>query len=129
MTDTEFSALEAAAKAATPGPWEESFDDVLVHRYAILCECRTLKIKNVHIDMDGKKNAAYIAAANPAAILELIAELRQARAERNALINYIVEHGGCPISIWDKCPAEQDDPILCKDCWLKSAAKEATKCK
>ena len=61
-----------------------------------------------------------------AVILELIAELRQAKAERNALINYIVEHGGCPISIWDKCPAEQDDPISCKDCWLKSAAKEAT---
>ena len=79
MTDTELDALEAAAKAATPGPWKDSFDDVLAYKDNLLCEYRTLRIKSIDIDIDGENNAAYIAAANPTAILELIAELRETK--------------------------------------------------
>ena len=71
MTDAEIDALEQAAKAATPGPWEISRDD-----YALFIESRKGTVGEIGDAFD----ANYISAANPAAILELIAELRQAWA-------------------------------------------------
>ena len=59
-----------------------------------------------------------------ARLLELIRDFRQVQAERDALINYIVEHGGCHLSIWEKCPYEQNETPRCNECWLK-ATKEA----
>ena len=78
MTEKELDALETAAKAATPGPWV--IDPIL----NILS-----KDEIVYVDGDDSigyvNNIKYIAAANPAAVLELIAALRQARAERDWL--------------------------------------------
>ena len=119
MTDAELSALESAARAATPGPWKAVGQCVADSDRYVLANCNTNFSKGQVVS-----NAAYIAAANPASILELIAELRQARAERDALINYIVEHGGYHLSIWEKCPYKQDETHRCNDCWLK-ATKEA----
>ena len=63
MTDAELDALEAAAKAATPGPWETDY----------------------HL----RKNTAYIAAA----VLDIIVELRQARRERDWLAEVLARDG------------------------------------
>lgn len=97
MTDTDLSALESAARAATPGPWEISRDD-----FAAYIESRKGTVGEIGDAFD----ANYISAANPAAILELIAELRQAWAERE----YILE--------------QVDDMFDADD--LLRAAKEAT---
>ncbi len=92
MTDAELSALESAARAATPGPWEDlsNHPDHLRgavnkgEKHIALCgyldtweEERRVTLKEM------LANAAYIAAANPAAVLSLIAKLRQTRAERD----------------------------------------------
>lgn len=65
MTNEQLDALEAAAKAATPGPWgyDEADEDMAV----------------LGAESQLVKDAAYIAAANPSAILSLIAELRQVK--------------------------------------------------
>ena len=97
MTDAELSALEAAAKAATPGPWE--YDDADEDMAALGAENQRVK------------DAAYIAAANPSVILSLIAELRQTRAERDWLADYISILTG-------------KKSYNTKESWLK-AAKEA----
>jgi len=76
MTDAELTALEAAAKAATPGPWYAYSGGSIVWEqtheiHSDVCDCGDKR----------PKDTAFIAAANPAAVLDLIAELRQARAE------------------------------------------------
>ena len=82
MTDTELSVLEALAKAATPGPWYAYTDGSIVWE-------KTHEIHTAVCDSGekNKNNAAFIAAANPAAFLELIAELRQARKDACEWIN------------------------------------------
>ena len=98
MTDAELKALEAAAKAATPGPWVvDSLDgcSVFYHdaegiHHLIAC-CYDAQ----------SKDAAYIAAANPAAVLELIAELRQAKAEKDWLAENLENTiGSCGLTSW-----------------------------
>lgn len=72
MTDTELYALESAAKAATPGPWKHYVDQGC---NGVLASGKVI-LPILHISPE---NCAYIAAANPAVVLELIAELRQAK--------------------------------------------------
>jgi len=102
MTDAELDALEAAAKAATPGPWivHEKYPQWVVEdsepprRHILL----PIKRKVTHHTLgtcdtefgwgEATSNAAYIAAANPAAILELIAELRTTKASLKALESF-----------------------------------------
>ena len=77
MTDAELSALETAAKAATPGPWRHPGRALVVSRMSadepLVCDCLSREFAQA------PKDAAFIAAANPAVVLELIAELRQTR--------------------------------------------------
>lgn len=76
MTNTtalDLGRLEALAKAATPGPWTSGwpsipFDEAVSRIYDE--DCHT------------KEDAAFITAANPAAILQLIADLRAALAAK-----------------------------------------------
>lgn len=77
--------LERKAKAATPGPWSK-FDKNSV--IAVLRAASDRPVINwTGFDRDGtprkvhRANAAYISAANPAAVLELIGEVRRLRAE------------------------------------------------
>ena len=76
MTDAELDALEAAARAATPGPWEISRDD-----FASYIESRKGTVGEIGDAFD----ANYIAAASPDKILELITDLRQAQDNIKAL--------------------------------------------
>ena len=118
MTDTELSALEAAAKAATPGPWDCGGVEVFLGEWnPLIAMCNS------------EDNAAFITAANPAAILSLIAELRQARKERDWLVQTIKEYPICPPLQYrneDECK-NIERTMTCEDCWLQ-AAKEAVSC-
>ena len=122
MTNAEIDALETAAKAATPGPWEYDVEQGEYH--GVWAGGRYI-VPSLHIDAD---NCKYIAAANPAVILELIAELRQTRKERN----YLAWHRPvryCPtLQKWEVCDLPDFDgphmPLQCFQCW-RQAAKEA----
>ncbi|MGP0838140.1 ead/Ea22-like family protein [Serratia sp. CY85251] len=84
----KFSELKAAALAATPGPWIPADDDWNDGEDALIsCEKRDGMIPVAKIDGGGSEsgynepfsteqqaNARYIAAANPAAVLALLAE-------------------------------------------------------
>jgi len=129
MTDVELSALEAAAKAATPGPWGTAALPCQEKKILLRADGCTIgrtwpKHSVFAVDEECERNAAFIAAANPAAILELIAELRQTKAERDWLVSRFLKGGRCPSKeAWRKC--DLDDGVDCKNCWL-DAAKEAT---
>ena len=123
MTDDQLDALEAAAKAATRGPWTWNGLSVEADEFD-LCSCVDWRSP---INRNGQANACYIAAANPAAVLELIAELRQARAERDWIAGHC---DGVPCN-GASCPYPPSKEMgRCirtpqRQCWL-DAAKEAT---
>ena len=78
MTDAELSSLEAAARAATPGPWTTHGRNFVVsiesrNNPIIVCDCLE------------RKDAKYVESVQPAAILEMIAEVRQLQIERDWL--------------------------------------------
>lgn len=132
MTDTELSSLEAAARAATPGPWDTKegpdFSEILANS------------KNIALVGSQHKDAAYIAAANPAVVLELIAELRQTRKERDWLAITLAEHcNEQDSSVYDaasqhctmrncRCLFPYKECSIINDLLWLQAANEATSC-
>ena len=77
----EFDGLKRLAEAATPGPW-----DVAVWTCGVRgCEVKR-DIDRIGCDLHFP-NAAYIAAANPATILALIARLEAAEADRQKAVD------------------------------------------
>lgn len=117
MTDEQLSALEAAAKAATPGPWVLNGLSVDADGFDI-CGCTDWRSP---INRNGTANAAYIAAANPAAVLDLIAELRKARmymTERHVFRDawkeeLIIQH---MLSGWLESIAKGETPACMVEC-------------
>lgn len=105
MTDIELDTLELCARGAMTDSWytkTTSADDA---------------------------TAAYIAVANPSVVRELIAELRQARAERDWLANRLGNLNEessyselCPDKFATETVCKQ--AIKCNTCWLE-AAREA----
>lgn len=73
ITDAQLSELEAKAKAATPGPWEaDSYDHCTVWY--------SERDSGVSVaDACTLQDGCFIAAANPATVLELVKELRNRR--------------------------------------------------
>lgn len=101
-TDIEFSVLrgeemsidldtlEATAKVATPGPWNPSPGRALVVSQVdisepVICNCLSEQFAQA------PKDAAFIAAANPTVVLELIAEIRKLRTELEYVSNLHAE--------------------------------------
>jgi hypothetical protein len=81
--------LESAARAATPGPWNDS--GTSVDDFDADCMMRMEWMPNGKADDDDELNdnykadAAFIAAFNPATALSLISALRASEAERERL--------------------------------------------
>lgn len=82
MTPADLSRIETLAREATPGPWERDelqpravyrakYDDCLRR----VSECPAL------YGQQAMRDAAYIAAANPAAVLALIERVRELEAD------------------------------------------------
>ena len=107
MTDAKLSALEAAARAATPvisvllppSRYEDAWhvrdeDDTAV--------VRCYGFNNEGNGDTAKRLAEYIAAANPTAILELIAWLRQADEEADWLASQLASQAGRSATYWRK---------------------------
>jgi hypothetical protein len=77
MTDAELAALEAAARAATPGPWFRAIANDTAIRSDDVDIAQTVGAYELEWERM-EADAAYIAAANPAAILALIQRVREA---------------------------------------------------
>ena len=89
---TDLSELEKLARAATPGPWTFGFDDLEDGVFAPAEEmgnivCLTPMPKALRSCEAWPASAAYIAAANPATILALIAERDALRAGLELIVN------------------------------------------
>lgn len=93
--------LEAKAKAATPGPWECSEVRTQCGRAFRIGSGEMLEAGKgcciIYDDYPGnpenerKANAAHIAAANPATVLELIRRFRELEAEKARARNEALE--------------------------------------
>lgn len=106
MTAVELARLDAAARAATPGPWEQAKEAPY--------NVRTLAA----VPMDGNpgkwvgymnwqpEDAAYIAAANPDVILALLADRDRLAAALAAFVNDTYETHYTPSS--ESGPEEWD---------------------
>lgn len=104
MTDAELYALEAAARVATSGPWGIPGREDLVKsdKGAEVAFCAVVFSSEPACSVSAKQatnNAAYIAAANPAVVLELIAELRARTALLEEIYSNIGEkiNGACNV--------------------------------
>ncbi|KKZ19044.1 hypothetical protein AAY84_07610 [Serratia marcescens] len=85
----KFSELKAAAMAATPGPWKAFIagDTCAVHTPSDKRCGNVINWPGFDCRHNAANNAAFIAAANPAAPLELLVELeayKQYAKERDA---------------------------------------------
>lgn len=75
----DIDALEVLAKAATPGPWcDRGFGSIQPESGGSLVAVTVTKGGCLP---DYVENSAFVAAANPASILALIAEVRALRAD------------------------------------------------
>ena len=126
----DLDALESAAKAATPGPWETIGYRIYADKKNIASaqEVYSYREDEVVLPKEAEANATFIAAANPTTMLALIAELRETRAERDWLAKRIALDGvSCPIEP-NVCAGTCADHI---QCWLEAARdaveKEAKK--
>ena len=132
MTPTELASLEALAKAATPGPWKHvetiAFHTGLTYtsvqpvdpdpdkmRPMLMASgeyhlCRMSHTAAQHAIAIHRANAAFIAAANPAAILSLIEENKRMREALDGLLKRyvaLVDCGDC--GFWD---AEAEGEVI-----------------
>lgn len=87
--------LERLAKVATPGPWRGDRTDGTVKydivagdypngEYTVVCHGDNGNARDGGYGFTSAENEAYALAANPAAVLELIAEVRRLREDLQA---------------------------------------------
>jgi hypothetical protein len=81
LTAEELAELEAAAKAATPGPWEIGLDPRNVRVGTFWLKPANYDNLRGPLDRQAVADARYIARANPAMLLRLLAELRERRRD------------------------------------------------
>lgn len=98
-TDDLIAEIESAAKAATPAQWSLTVHTNPVDRFDAQADDWTISAggKQVVAEEDGIRNhrdVRYIAAANPANVLALIAELRSLRADAERFRHLIFNHVG-----------------------------------
>ena len=115
--------LKRLAQAATPGPWEYQKDskDFPINGYVVVRDCIysvcVLPYEGIRTDDRVTDNGAYIAAANPAAILALI----QQRDELLAALELFMERVDEPPEA--NCSCHISPP--CNDCVENWGLREA----
>lgn len=87
MTETELTQFEAIAKAATPGPWQINWwfnanRYPVERRHPVPKQGEPVTPVIISVGSPLQEDTKYIAAMNPSVALQLIAELRQERAEK-----------------------------------------------
>jgi hypothetical protein len=123
MTPESLKQLEALARAATPGPY---FPETYSGGQRQVCgDLRPLDededAYTVVADVFTRENHEYQVAANPAAILALIAEVRRLKAERDGLLT------ACRKAILPLAHAAQREPVYQREYEALSAAIDAAR--
>nr|WP_230456044.1 ead/Ea22-like family protein [Edwardsiella tarda] len=91
MSQVDKQALREAAQNATDGPWEDDgARNVLIVRDGVATSLLTTVVGYDTSGLEDIRNAIFIAAANPSAILALLDEL-EAKDRRNAELNSTLE--------------------------------------
>lgn len=102
ITDAELDRLEELARAATPGPWKAV--EVKGGHHGVTSKDNYPNVVSAWSDWEGYGhgssgvNAAYIAAANPECVQQLIEDVRALRSAISALM-YYKPQGNAPA--WD----------------------------
>lgn len=115
LTDAELDALEAAARAATPGPWRvvagtgDYWGEPVWDVRTVAERATAFGVVADHVvecAEERKPDAEYIAQANPATMLALAAEVRRLRAalgaERPCAAAQAPDEA--PVGVW--CPID-----------------------
>lgn len=114
MTDIDVSKLREVAEAATPGPWGISHDgEGVLYGYEDahgddVFEVRAERQCNEHAAVDGRADAAYLAAVSPDVTLALLDRLERAEAAASPCSRC----GGRPVI--NERP--DDDIVICEQC-------------
>lgn len=112
--------LKKLAMAATPGPWAYSNDskDFPVNGYVTVRDCIysvcVLPYEGIRTDDRVTDNGLFIAAANPAAILALIAEIARFTQDAEmaaASLNLLTGHHEHLLAEFDRVTKERDEAI------------------
>ncbi|WP_374425063.1 hypothetical protein [Chromobacterium sp.] len=79
ITNDQLAELERMARAATPGPWRAGRPREIVSASEVCVDTdigpKVLLAGNSNFIAEGERNAAFVAAADPATVLALVAEL------------------------------------------------------
>jgi hypothetical protein len=103
---SKWEELEKAARAATPGPWMWDSDPIKGDpldrvRFRVVARGRTITQCYYSSGDDiAQKEAAYIAAANPSAILELLAERDALKKEMRDVAMLLLDNDRAGIKQW-----------------------------
>lgn len=87
----DLNELEALARAATPGPWDSEGVAIQAGIDRTIAVTRFPQMIGAVAMKDARRNTEFIAAANPAAVLELIALARQAAVTEAVAIPLVSE--------------------------------------
>lgn len=117
MTDKE---LRELAEKATPGPWKKQGPNTIVGEKAS-CEALRKYIGNTFLDGNWSADAEYIAAANPAKIIELLDRVEKAEK----VCEMLYQNTGMHCSAVGKCIGcgKESTPALdmyCRKCIYKA---------
>lgn len=109
---TDYDDLRAKAMAATPGPWKWGWrnDDVTpgsVHTDEP--NCRAVAMCPRYGKREFKRDAAYIAAANPAVILALLDEIATLRSALRAILAVSERHDTATMNVISDCASTAID--------------------
>jgi len=125
MTDDELNEIEARANKATPGRWKH----VDMRRHQIICENKYICEDKYIGGIEDYENANFITHARED-VPNLLAEVRQLRAERDAIIKTVSKnsHQNCPGTSFNcKCHKPGEDNCNEENCWLEWARRKAEK--
>ena len=92
MTDKELNDIVDKARNATSGPWVANCNSVNNINGQNVAFMDTILVEDKLVSCSEEKavnDAKYIAAVNPVVVLDLIAELRKVREEKDFLMNQL----------------------------------------
>lgn len=121
ISQKKLDELEKSAKAATPGAWE------LIQLYGCHIAVQDQKglpkgiFSITSMEVNKEENAKYVAAANPAMVLEMIAEIKSLRQE-NARLNAEADW------LADRCDEFCGNHNFCGECIMLAGPFKKDKC-
>lgn len=116
---SKYDELKKLAEAATPGPW--SYDGSYICPARVEDETTYVETWRAVADSHQTENVRFIAAANPAAILKLIAENERLRNAIAGLLEWVAPIAGDNQD--DEASQRELDSVRAAEAAMQEAAK------